>query len=301
MARTHRLAFVFSILLCSQIFAFKAVADERSLPQIGSVEINSANVEKVTNNSDSSVIDSNVIASIGRINNKLKGDSVSAQASLLNMQFNADFSTTNDNINYDNNDDNNGEDISPIFALASMYYFSDSTQMGLHYNNGPVNEVNSNLLNIIEPETGRTEIVELAVQHKFNNNLALIANANWKNWSSVNDDDDGSYNKNDADNYDDTFGAGTSLSYQVNSWTLQTGVSIDTNPVSSNNSSSLLGLDEQWRLGFGGIKKLNANMSIGMSYQYQSIGTTKVGREDMQTSATYSDDNIHFITTTLSF
>jgi long-chain fatty acid transport protein len=278
-------------LLFSQVFASEALADDLSLPQIGSVEIISKNVDETTNASNTLIINSNTLGSVKITNNQFKGDSVSTQISLLNMQLDAQLSTNNDNIN--------DESYTPLFALASRYHFTDSTQMALRYNNGLTDELNPIPLNIRGSKTSRTDIVELAVQHKFNNDLALIANANWKNWDSDENYDNASYNNIKDGSYNDTFGAGTAISYQLDSWTLQTGVSIDTNPFNNNNiSSSLLGIDEQWRLGFGGIKKLNANMSLGMSYQYQSLGSTKVSEEGMPT---YSDDNIHFITTTLSF
>lgn len=186
-------------------------------------------------------------------------------------------------------------DWAPSFSLSSLYQINESTHVGAVYNHGAEYD--------IETAVGETEInqvlnwpqsVELGVQHQVSTNLSLMVSANWQQWSQF------------AKAYDDTYGAGIAMSYQLDSWTLHSGFSADSSPLSAENRGHALPLDAQWRLGLGAEKKLENNMIFGIAYQYQSLGDGEITGSgpidsDGLLNGKYHNNRIHFITASLSF
>jgi long-chain fatty acid transport protein len=116
-----------------------------------------------------------------------------------------------------------------------------------------------------------------------------MVSANWQQWSRF------------GESYDDTYGAGVALSYQFDSWTLHSGFSADTSPLSSDDRGYALPLDQQWRLGIGAEKKLKNGMNLGLAYQYQSLGDAEITGNSGLPNGEYSNNRVHFITGSLSF
>ncbi|MEH6452164.1 MAG: outer membrane protein transport protein [Psychromonas sp.] len=185
-------------------------------------------------------------------------------------------------------------DWSPSFSLSSLYQINDSTHIGAVYNYGAQHDLDISVLGKdINQDINWPQSVELGVQHQVSTNLTLMVSANWQQWSQFTTD------------YDDTYGAGVAMSYQLDSWKLHSGVSANSSPLSSENRGHALPLDAQWRLGLGAEKKLENDMIFGLAYQYQSLGDAEITGGGVTgegiLNGKYSSNRIHFITASLSF
>ncbi|ABV87051.1 OmpP1/FadL family transporter [Shewanella pealeana] len=190
-----------------------------------------------------------------------------------------------------------GNNWTPSFALGAMYQLSDSTNLGLTYNYGGKHEL-ALATHLPEPQSmdvNWPQSVDLGIEHQLTSDLTLMMSANWQQWSRYND------------KYTDTWGAGMALSYQLNEWTLQSGLSFDSSPLDSADRDVVLPLDKQWRFGLGALKTLDSGSVLGIAYQYQSLGdghidgTTNGSLNPIQPQGFYSENRIHFITVSLSF
>lgn len=180
----------------------------------------------------------------------------------------------------------------PAFALSAMYKISDATHLGFTYNYGGKHELSDITLagyDIDAVSLNWPQMIELGLQHQITEDVALMVSANWQQWSRFDD------------LFKDSYGAGVALSYQLNSWTLQTGVSIDSSPLSSDDRGHALPLDQQWRIGFGGHKTLSNGMVLGLAYQYQSLGEAEITNHTLGGDGHYNENRVHFITGSLSF
>ena len=190
-----------------------------------------------------------------------------------------------------------GSDWSPSFALSGLYQFNDQTQIGLTYNYGAQHDVDIEFRNNdqkVSSEINWPQSIEVGLQHKLSAELAFMVSANWQQWSK--------FGEGLSQNYDDTYGAGLAMSYQLDSWKLHSGFSVDSSPLSAENRGHALPLDEQWRLGFGAEKTLNNGMILGIAYQYQSLGDGEItGKNDDDFNGAYENNRVHFITGSLSF
>ena len=186
-------------------------------------------------------------------------------------------------------------DWSPSFSLSANYQFTEATHMSVLYNTGSTHDLELQAADLgldEEVEFNWPQSVEVGVYHKLSTNVAIMANANWQDWSNF------------GPKYDDTFGAGIAMSYQLDSWKLSTGFSADSSPLSAENRGQALPLDEQWRFGLGAEKQLANGMVLGLAYQYQSLGDGEISstNETLQTlNGEYDENQVHFVTASLSF
>nr|WP_306416371.1 MULTISPECIES: outer membrane protein transport protein [unclassified Vibrio] len=81
-------------------------------------------------------------------------------------------------------------------------------------------------------------------------------------------------------------------------WTLYTGTSIDSSPVSKEKRDVLLSVDKQWRIGIGAEYLLDSGRQLGVAYQYQNNGEAEINADNgiIQPTGDYSDNRIHFLT-----
>jgi len=194
-----------------------------------------------------------------------------------------------------NNTEITGSDWTASFALSGLYQFNSQTQVGMTYNYGAQHDVDvesNHFGNTVPAEINWPQSVEVGLQHQLSDKLAFMVSANWQQWSRFGD--------GLGQNYDDTYGAGIAMSYQLDSWKLHSGFSVDSSPLTAENRGHALPLDEQWRLGFGAEKKLKNGMLLGLAYQYQSLGDAEITGSGMA-NGEYEDNRVHFITGSLSF
>jgi len=181
-------------------------------------------------------------------------------------------------------------DWSPSFSLSAQYQLTEATNVAALYNAGGTHDLEISILGEnFDQELNWPQSFEVGVYHNLTDKVVVMANANWQDWSNF------------GDKYEDTYGAGIAMSYQLDSWKLQTGFSANTSPLSAENRGQALPLDEQWRFGFGAEKALENGMKLGLAYQYQSLGDGEVNRENDVLNGEYTDNQVHFITASLSF
>ena len=182
-------------------------------------------------------------------------------------------------------------DWSPSLSLSAQYQLSETTNVAALYNTGGTHDLEISIAGVnLDQEFNWPQSVEVGVYHHLSANLVVMANANWQDWSNF------------GEKYDDTYGAGIAMSYQLDNWKLQTGFSADSSPLNAENRGQALPLDEQWRFGFGAEKTLANGMKLGLAYQYQSLGDGEISSETYTSlNGEYEKNEVHFITTSLSF
>lgn len=222
----------------------------------------------------------NITASASyQVNERLAlGGSVIAQYSALNTKFSELVSVKS-------------SDWSPSFSLSAQYQLTETTHVGALYNAGGTHDLEISVASLeLDQELNWPQSVEVGVYHSLTDNVVLMANANWQDWSNF------------GEKYEDTFGAGVAMSYQLDSWKLSTGFSADSSPLDSDNRGQALPLDEQWRFGLGAEKALENGMKLGFAYQYQSLGDGEIdGEQYSNLNGSYDENHVHFITASLSF
>ncbi|PKF62503.1 aromatic hydrocarbon degradation protein [Psychromonas sp. psych-6C06] len=207
------------------------------------------------------------------------GGSIIAQYAAVNSTLSA--ATKNTEIEAD--------DWTPSFALSALYQINDSTHVGVNYNAGAKHDLAFSILEgSVEQSFNWPQSVEFGLQHQLTAQLSMMASVNWQQWSQFNN------------GYDDTYGGGVAMSYQLDSWRLHSGISADSSPLAADNRGHALPLDTQWRFGLGAEKKLKNNMVLGLAYQYQSLGDAQISGSG-PLNGEYSNNRIHFITASLSF
>ncbi len=182
-----------------------------------------------------------------------------------------------------------GSSINPTFSLSSQYQLSEQTRFGFNYQHGTKHDITleNNPANLSNMAINWPATVEFGISQKLSENLTLLASSNWQSWSDY-----------DVD-YDNTFGAGLAAQYQMGSWLLQTGFSMDSSPVDKQHRDVALPLDKQWRLGLGAEKTLKSGSKFAIAYQFQHLGDGEIesqGFEPLRANGAYSENRVHFIT-----
>lgn len=182
-----------------------------------------------------------------------------------------------------------GSEINPTFSLSAQYELTDKTRVGINYQHGTKHDValENSIQGLDQMAVNWPSSVEFGVSQQLTDSLTLLASTNWQSWSDY-----------DAD-YDNTLGAGIAAQYQMGSWLLQTGMSIDSSPVDKQYRDVALPLDQQWRLGVGAEKMLKSGSKIGIAYQFQHLGDGAIDSEALEflrANGAYSENRVHFIT-----
>lgn len=112
--------------------------------------------------------------------------------------------------------------------------------------------------------------------------LALVANANWQNWSQfgyVDVNIDAVVSRTLDANYKDTFHLAIGEQYRLTeSWLLMAGFAYDSSPVSSANRSVALPLDRTLRYALGAQYAWNENVTLGLAYEFIDAGSAGVNQ-----------------------
>ncbi|MBX3731114.1 MAG: outer membrane protein transport protein [Verrucomicrobiae bacterium] len=199
---------------------------------------------------------------------------------------------------------------------------SDRTRVGINYlspvaldfeatpefsNLGPAL---GNLLNNPSPlDLGMTvpQSVMLSVFHQLTDQLALMADFGWQNWSAFGQVEVGVNSDNPRDlttdlNYQDTFHGAVGAQYQIcPKWQVTGGVAYDSSPVSDTDRSVVLPLGIAWRFGAGVQWQATPSLSFGAAYEFLWAGdmTVDQGTEDSlrgRVAGTYQGANFSFVT-----
>jgi len=124
--------------------------------------------------------------------------------------------------------------------------------------------------------------VMVSVYRDVTDDLAVMANFNWQDWSQFGDIGVSlstvppRSQAVDAD-FDDTFQAAVGAHYRLAAPTLlQLGFAYDTSAVSTANRSPTLPVDRQIRFGVGVQYDVNADYVIGFAYEYADLGSADI-------------------------
>lgn len=155
------------------------------------------------------------------------------------------------------------------------------------------------------------QTVMLSGYQKINKRLALMGNIGWQDWSSFGSQDftlnattSTSFTK-DLD-YDDTYHFALGAQYLLfEDWLWSVGVAYDTSPVDDDDRTLDMPLDRQIRIGTGVQYTLNADMTIGLAYEYLDLGDAKVDLQGGNLNGDFKGENdthvLHFIAVSLSY
>jgi long-chain fatty acid transport protein len=136
--------------------------------------------------------------------------------------------------------------------------------------------------------------------------LAILANANWQDWSQfgyVDVNIDSFVDRTlDAD-YKDTFHLAIGAHYRVAApWLLMAGFAYDSSPVGKSNRSVALPLDRQLRYSVGVQYDWNENVTLGLAYEFLDAGRADI-RQSRFIAGTlvgdYSPNHIQFVNVNL--
>lgn len=112
--------------------------------------------------------------------------------------------------------------------------------------------------------------------------LALMANANWQEWSQFGYVDvsvDSLTNRTINADYDDTFHLAVGAHYQVApAWLVMAGFAYDSSPTSKGNRSVALPLDQQFRYALGAQYTWNESVQLGLAYEFIDAGSADISQ-----------------------
>ncbi len=125
--------------------------------------------------------------------------------------------------------------------------------------------------------------VAIGAYHAITDKLAVLASANWQDWSefgtpeiSLSDGPEVSANLD----YDDTWHIGLGVQYRVaDPWLLMAGWGYDSSPISSDSDRSpAMPLDRQFRYAGGVQYDWNENVSVGAAYTLIDAGKNRINQ-----------------------
>lgn len=181
-----------------------------------------------------------------------------------------------------------GTSIAPTFAVSAFYLMSDQTSIGAQYNHSSDHEFEVSSSTGLDPtiELSWVRSFDVGIHHSLSQSTAILLNAKIENWHDYNAE------------YDMTYSLGLGLQKKLDRWTVYTGASIDSSPVSKEKRDVLLPVDKQWRIGVGAEYLLDSGRQLGLAYQYQNNGEAEInaGNGIIQPTGDYTDNRIHFLT-----
>ncbi|MGB5200234.1 MAG: outer membrane protein transport protein [Sedimenticolaceae bacterium] len=156
------------------------------------------------------------------------------------------------------------------------------------------------------------EQVMLGAYHELTDDLAIMGNVGWQNWSKfgeigVSIDSSTTSRSTTADaNFRDTWHVALGGRYRVNPlWSVSAGVAYDRSPVSDSNRSIALPLDRQWRYGAGALYQWSKDITLGAAFEYMDAGKAPVDqsggplRGDLKTEL--ENDDFYFLALSLNW
>lgn len=141
----------------------------------------------------------------------------------------------------------------------------------------------------------------LAISHKLNDRLELLADATWTGWSSVGAlmpvfaDTKGRATAPLRYNFEDTWRVGVGAKYQLNNaWNLRAGIAYDESPVpdSKHRTMTVPDSDRTW-LAFGARWQVNKNASLDFGYARIFFKNSDTARPVTDPSETVTLQTVH--------
>jgi long-chain fatty acid transport protein len=154
------------------------------------------------------------------------------------------------------------------------------------HNAGPVLDAALNLSGLKGAETTfdftLPNQLMLSGYHELSDNLALMADLGWQNWSQFGeiglsiDSSTSSSTSLDA-HFQDTWHAALGARYRLNPlWSVSAGFAYDSSPVRNSDRSIVLPVDRQYRYALGLQYDWRKNITFGAAYEYMDAGSAPV-------------------------
>jgi long-chain fatty acid transport protein len=124
--------------------------------------------------------------------------------------------------------------------------------------------------------------VMLSAYHDLTEDLAIMANVGWQNWSKFGEVGVSLGNpaatRLDADaNFDNTWHYAIGARYRLDSaWSVSAGFAYDESPVSNSNRTVAMPLDRQRRYAVGVQYRFREDLTLGAAYEYMDAGDAPV-------------------------
>jgi long-chain fatty acid transport protein len=124
-----------------------------------------------------------------------------------------------------------------------------------------------------------------SLYHEITDKWAVMFNTGWQNWQDFGNVDVTVRAVDTTDltadlRFKDTWHVALGTQYELaEAWLLSAGFAFDSSPVSDNDRSATLPMDQQIRLGLGLQHDISENVVLGAAYEYMDAGRNKIDQE----------------------
>ena len=152
--------------------------------------------------------------------------------------------------------------------------------------------------------------VAFSAFHQLTDDLAIMADVNWQDWSSFGElpirVDSPNTRRFNADlNMKDTYHVGIGATYRfLENWQYSIGAAYDTSAFSDGDRIAALPVDEQLRVGTGIQYNFTDRVVFGAAYEYLNLGKGRLEESNKfgdTLSGKYSTNDVHFFNVTLNW
>jgi long-chain fatty acid transport protein len=127
------------------------------------------------------------------------------------------------------------------------------------------------------------QMVAAHFYHEFNDQFAILAQADWEDWSSFEDiplststGQGGAIPRN----WKDTYKLGAGIHYRPSKpWLLMTGFAFDSSPVDSKDRTADMPMDRQLRYAVGTEYQWSEHLKLGANFTYADYGKAKINND----------------------
>jgi long-chain fatty acid transport protein len=192
--------------------------------------------------------------------------------------------------------------------------FSEQTRLGVTYRSkteynfdGDIKTSGGALGGVKVNSTATIEFPQMVAAHfyhELNDQFAILAQADWEDWSSFEDvplststGGGGAIPRN----WKDTYKLGAGIHYRPTSpWLLMTGFAWDSNPVDSKDRAADMPMDRQLRYAVGTQYQWNERLNLGANFVYADYGKAKINN-DQTLKGDYKRNDLFFIALNASY
>jgi long-chain fatty acid transport protein len=138
--------------------------------------------------------------------------------------------------------------------------------------------------------------VMLSVHHDLTDDLAIMGNIGWQNWSEFGDvgvslSDPNATTLNMDANMHDTWHYAIGARYRIDPvWSVSAGFAYDDSPVSNKDRTVAMPLDQQKRYAVGLQYKIRNDLTVGAAYEYMDAGDAPVNQNGGILRGNYSGE-----------
>jgi long-chain fatty acid transport protein len=151
----------------------------------------------------------------------------------------------------------------------------------------------------------------VGVYHELADDLAIMGNLGWQNWSSfgqvgVSLDSTTARSTTVDANFQDTWHVALGARYRISPrWSLSTGFAYDSSPVSNSDRTIALALDRQYRYAVGALYDWRKDITLGVAFEYMDAGDAPVdeqgGNLRGELKSQFKNDDIYFLALSLNW